>query len=61
MAAEVQPICLPMDPLIRNKNYVRSNPFVAGWGATSFSECCLSFFSIEKYLFLSKLVLTDKG
>uniref|UniRef100_A0A0P6GSZ8 CLIP domain-containing serine protease n=1 Tax=Daphnia magna TaxID=35525 RepID=A0A0P6GSZ8_9CRUS len=35
--AEVQPICLPMEPTIRNKNYVKSQPFVAGWGATSFN------------------------
>lgn len=35
--AEVQPICLPTDPTIRNKNYVNFRPFVAGWGATSFN------------------------
>lgn len=38
MAADVQPICLPVDPAIRNKNFVKTLPFVAGWGATSFSK-----------------------
>lgn len=33
----VQPICLPTDESLRNRNYVKTKPFVAGWGATSYN------------------------
>jgi len=35
--SDIQPICLPVEPALRNKDYTRSLPFVAGWGATSFN------------------------
>lgn len=35
--SEIQPICLPMEPALRNKDYTKTQPFVAGWGATSFN------------------------
>ncbi|XP_037940009.1 venom protease-like [Teleopsis dalmanni] len=30
----IQAICLPISNTLRNKSYVKSNPFVAGWGRT---------------------------
>ncbi|XP_050544568.1 venom protease-like isoform X2 [Daktulosphaira vitifoliae] len=32
----IQPICLPIDPKIRVMNFIKTVPFVAGWGATEF-------------------------
>ena len=31
----VYPICLPVEEILRNSNFVRSFPFVAGWGSLS--------------------------
>jgi len=37
LTPEVQPICLPTDTSLSNRNFDKSKPFVAGWGATSFN------------------------
>ncbi|CAB0030783.1 unnamed protein product [Trichogramma brassicae] len=34
----IHPICLPLLPEIRNKDFVRHYPFVAGWGKLHFGE-----------------------
>jgi len=38
-AALIQPICLPLSPDIRSRDFVRHYPFIAGWGSIHFSEC----------------------
>lgn len=30
----ISPICLPLDPALRKKSYVKYTPFVVGWGKT---------------------------
>lgn len=35
LSADIQPICLPIEPELRSKSYVGSLPFVAGWGVTT--------------------------
>jgi len=37
LTPEVQPICLPKEKSISNRNFDKTKPFVAGWGATSFN------------------------
>jgi hypothetical protein len=35
----IQPICLPLPPDIRSRDFVKNYPFIAGWGSVHFSEC----------------------
>jgi hypothetical protein len=37
-AALIRPICLPLAPEIRTRNFVRNFPYIAGWGSVEFSE-----------------------
>lgn len=37
-ADAVHPICLPVSDELKNRNFVRNLPFIAGWGATSWSN-----------------------
>ena len=47
----MQPICLPTDNSLRNRNYDKTKPFVAGWGATSFSTIPIFSFNHQFFLF----------
>ncbi|KAJ8669671.1 hypothetical protein QAD02_000930 [Eretmocerus hayati] len=35
-SSAIRPICLPIPDKIRNRDYVRNNPFIAGWGSLYF-------------------------
>ncbi|KAL1117167.1 hypothetical protein AAG570_004494, partial [Ranatra chinensis] len=37
----IQPICLPILPELRSNDFVGMNPFIAGWGRTSFGKFSL--------------------
>lgn len=37
-AALIRPICLPLAPEIRSRDFVRHYPYIAGWGSIQFSE-----------------------
>ena len=38
VAADIQPICLPVETELRTKDYVGALPYVAGWGVTTPSQ-----------------------
>lgn len=38
LAADIQPICLPFPQELRSKSIVGFSPFIAGWGATAWTD-----------------------
>lgn len=51
----IQPICLPILSLIRDRNLVKSRPYVAGWGTVGFGK-----YFIGNYIFYSIIIAFNK-
>lgn len=52
----VKPICLPVSPNIRNRNYDRFPMTVAGWGKTENSMCHLIFTLSPKLIYFIRKI-----